>query len=99
VILNGPQMQADATMRYLTDPAFHARVGMAVELAKYACRQATGIELSQHGYSVAVQTAAFAIMVAEVELTEGVLEQAEEDMKEAAEQFGFTAVKRNADEA
>lgn len=95
MIIDGPSMQAETTLRFLSDPEFHARVQMAVELANFSCKQATGLDLSQHGRSVAVQTAAFALMIADVELTEGVLGQAEEDMKAAAEAMGFTAVKRD----
>lgn len=94
--IDGPQIQAQATMRYLTEPEFHARVSIAVELANFSCKGATGLSLSQHGNSVAVQTAAFALMVAELDLTEGVLDQATKDMHERAEAMGFTVVQQDA---
>lgn len=51
----------EATKRYMTDPALHARVEMAVR----AMEQEHGIQFDGHDRSLATEAAACALVIAE----------------------------------
>lgn len=89
-------MQAEATKRYLTDPEFHARVNITIQLAGWTSQHETGMQLSASGLGMVRQTAAYALLVAELALDNDFVDEAVESMKTEAEAMGFTVVLREA---
>lgn len=97
--INAPALSQETTMRYLTDVEFFAQVDIALQLTNWECRRATGLDMTEDAKAMVIQAAAFALMAKEMDLTEGVLEDAERGMVAKAEQLGFTAVKQHVEEA
>lgn len=91
-------LQAEATKRYLTDPLFHARVNIAIQLAGWTSQHETGMALGATGVAMVRQAAAYALLTAEMVLEDDFVDEAIESMKEQAETMGFTVVRRDAPE-
>lgn len=90
------QMQSEATKRYLTDPEFHARVNITIQLAGWTSQHETGMNLSESGVGMVRQAAAYALLTAEMEIPQEFMGDAIESMKDQAEAMGFTVVQRDA---
>lgn len=90
------EFQRDATMRYLTEPEFHARVQLAVSMTEATSRRETGLSLGDGVRAALIQSCAYALMVAEIPTVELSfdLSEIEESMAETALQLGFDTVKR-----
>lgn len=90
-------LQAEATKRYLTDPEFHARVNIVLQLADWTSQHESGLNLNEIGRAWTRQAAAYALLVAEMELESEFVGEAVESMKETAETMGFAVVQRDGD--
>lgn len=90
-------LQAEATKRYLTDPDFHARVNITLQLADWTSQHESGMNLNDIGRAWTRQAAAYALIVAELELDADFVNEAVESMKETAETMGFAVVQRDGD--
>lgn len=90
------EFQRDATMRYLTDPEFHARVHLAVSMTEETSRRETGLSLGDGVRSGLIQACAYALLVAEIAPADlhFDLEEVEDSMAETARNLGFDTVKR-----
>lgn len=86
------EIEAEATKRYLTEPEFHARVQLAVELASTSMRRATGMGPGREFAAGMVQSCAYGLMMADIDITPNVDEDLIANMRRTAESFGFQLI-------
>lgn len=89
------ELQAEATKRYLTDPEFHARVNIVLQLNHWTSQHESGMILNDTGISWTRQAAAYALLVVEMELPQDFIDEAIPSMKDVAEAMGYTVVQRD----
>ncbi len=88
--INPVDLQMQATVRYLTDPLFHARVNVAIQMAGWTYQHETGLSLGEAGLAMSRQAAAYALLTAELEFPQEFLDEAIPSMREQAEALGFS---------
>jgi uncharacterized protein YeaC (DUF1315 family) len=86
----------DATTLYLTDPEFHARVNIAVEVTNAVAQHEQGRPLSNEQRAAVLQAAVFGAMCVDLDLEEyGVrANEAVQSMQARAEAMGMKVVAR-----
>ncbi len=86
------EVEAQTTQRYLTDPEFHARVLVAVELTSASMRRATGVSPGKDFTAGLVQACAYGLAMAEVDVTANVDDDLIAGMRRTAEAMGFQLI-------
>ncbi len=86
------EVEARTTERYCTDPEFHARVRVAAELTATSMRRATGLSPSPDFMAGVVQSCAYGLMMAEVDITSNLDEDNIANMRRTAEALGFQLI-------
>ncbi len=86
------EVEAQTTQRYLTDPEFHARVQVAVELTAVSMLRATGISPGRDFTAGLVQACAYGLAMADVDITPNLDEENIASMRRTAEAVGFQLI-------
>ncbi len=86
------EVEAKTTQRYLTDPEFHARVNVAVELTSVSMRRATGVSPGKDFTAGLVQACAYGLAMADVDITPNVDDALIAGMRRQAEALGFQLI-------
>lgn len=86
------EVEAEVTKRYLTEPEFHARVQVAVELASTSMRRATGVSPGREFVAGLVQACAYGLHMADIDITPNVDEALIANMRRTAESLGFQLI-------
>lgn len=84
--------EAETTKRYLTDPRFHARVNVAVEVTAVTMRRATGMAMGQDFAAAVTQACAYGLMMAEIDITPNLDEETIASMRREADKLGFQVI-------
>lgn len=96
--LNVIEVEAEVTHQYLTDPEFHARVRIAVQLTAASLRRATGMSMGQEFEAAVVQACAYGVYAADLDMTNNVDDEIAERMRADAERLGFQLAAKQASE-
>lgn len=96
--INIVETEAEVTQRYLTDPEFHARVQLAVQLTAASMRRATGVSMGRDFAAAVVQACAYGLAMATVDVATNMDDKTAASMMASAKALGFELVKRSTDE-
>lgn len=91
-MISAQEHDFEASKRYLTDPEFHARTKIAIQVAAIVAKGQLGRELADVEVSLIACAAANALLASELDVTE-ILGDQEEAMRREAAALGFDLLK------
>lgn len=86
--MNIIEFEAEVTKRYLTEPAFHARVQLAAEATAATMRRSTGMSMSKDFADAVIQACAYGLAVADIDVTANLNEELIAKMRATADALG-----------